>query len=236
MPKFAFQNSNKPAITPLYPEPESQSPVVLFTMDADLTIRHLVREMDIEVAWFGLVRYEEPINAYVVYKILIPEQEVTPTTVDITADAVTRLINEILDAGDDPSHLRYHGHSHVRMPCSPSPTDQEHIADYLEHADWFIREIRNKAHDSKVDVFDKRVNIVFQCVRTEIYESLRPDSFYNELDDLIDERVLEPPRPVPTINKLAAQKRPLPRRPELLDYTDLEDDYLLSDPFFVQGN
>ncbi|NVZ07973.1 hypothetical protein HW932_01700 [Allochromatium humboldtianum] len=241
MPKIAFQNSNVPAVTPLYPAPSAEPPMVLFTIEAELTVRHLVRAMDVEVAWFGLVRYEEDLDAYVVYKILIPEQEVTAATVDITANAIAQLTGEILDAGDDPSHLRYHGHSHVNMPASPSPTDQEHLSDYLEHTDWFIREIRNKKGDYKLDVFDKRQGVVFQCVHRDVYEHLRDIDFFDALDELIDARVIERRAKPPVFNArnfTISSKRQEPRLDEIITYDDLEDRFYaqLSDPFFVKGN
>ena len=241
MSKYAFQNSNVPAVTPLYPAPSAEPPIVLFTLDAELTVRHLVREMSVEIAWFGLVRYEEDLNAYVIYKILVPEQEVTAATVDITANAIAQLTGEILDAGDDPSHLRYHGHSHVNMAASPSGTDQEHLSDYLEHADWFIREIRNKKGDYKLDVFDKRQGVVFQCVYRDIYEHLRNESFYDAIDELIDTRVIERrPKPLAlTPRKFTVTtptKATTPR--DVITYDDLDDSFYaqLSDPFFVQGD
>lgn len=245
MPKITFQNSNVPAITPLYSAPSAQPPVVYFTLEAELTVRHLVNTMDVEIAWFGLVRYEEPLNGYVVYKILIPEQEVTGASVDITANAIAQLTSEILDAGEDPSHLRYHGHSHVNMVTSPSPTDQDHLADYMEHSDWFIREIRNKKGSYKLDVFDKTQGVVFQCVDRDIYEHLQTAEFYDALDDLVDDRVIEirpklPTKPKPVGVSYIEQraKNLAPRHPYDDLFDDLDETYLtqLNDPFFVKGD
>lgn len=245
-----FTNSNVPAITPLFPAPTAEPPEVFFSLEAELTIRYLVQEVDVEIAWFGLVRHEEESNAYVVYKILIPEQEVTGTSVDISANAVANLVNNLLQAGEDPSHLRYHGHSHVNMPVTPSSTDQEHIREYLEHSDWFIREIRNKENKRRVDVFDKRLGVVFHCVNHDIYEHLQTDDFYEAINETIHLQVSRKKLPPKTPHYQRATSYKPPQQATLMnshalltlsndfDFDDDNDDILyyqnLSDPFFVK--
>ena len=167
---------------------EVESPVVFYTIEARQTINHLVESTSFEVAWFGLVREETP-NEFVVYKIYIPEQEVTAASVDITADAVAEIANQILDDGEDPSHMRYHGHSHVNMTVDPSGTDQEHMLDYIQDADWFIRSIHNKKGSERVDIFDKRVMLTHQCVASEVYEFAQTEEWFHKLDAEIKRKV-----------------------------------------------
>ena len=183
-----FQNSQTRAITPLVQLDSNFIPDVYYTADVKTTIDYLVASTDDEVGWFGLVD-ELVTGDYLVTEILIPDQTVSRATVDIDADAVTKLVMELMDRGVDPGKLRYHGHSHVKMQVQPSGTDQEHLEEYMENCDWFIRGIYNKMNQSKVDVFDKRQSCVYQCVNTGVYELLRDDAFYDTLDVIIAGRV-----------------------------------------------
>jgi hypothetical protein len=183
-----FGNSQKREITPLISLKVDTMPWVFYTIEAWKTIEYLVSKSPDEIGWFGLVDNYDNGN-YCITEILVPKQEVTGASVDIEANAIAEVVNQLLNEGKDPSKLRYHGHSHVDMKVMPSGTDQEHLEEYMEDCDWFIRGIYNKHRDSKVDVFDKQQQCVFQCVDTDILENLRDDAFYDNLDRVMKEQV-----------------------------------------------
>lgn len=229
---YSFPILMKQGESPLYEEPSKGFPAVYYDADVFKAIEHIVYKQKKEVAWMGLVEQLSD-TEYFVYKLYIPEQKVTGTTVDISEHAISKLANRIMDEGHDPNELRYHGHSHVNMSVTPSATDQEHIADYLENIDFFIREIRNKAGEYKVDVFDKRVSKIFQCVNTEIYDLLREQSFYDELDKYMDETIKEE-LPVRYTPKALAQYYKK-RDDFVVDDHAIDSEFLelLADPFYV---
>ena len=187
-----FLSSSHPnSITAIIPDDDDQYdilPMVYFTNKAQRTIDFIVAECQDEVAWLGTVTETET-GDYCVEEIFIPEQEVTGTTVDISANAMGKLVNDLMDRGLDPNTLRYHGHSHVSMSVGPSSTDQNHIAEYLEGVDWFIRSIHNKKGEKRVDVFQKTSQRVINCVDSDVWEHVLPDEYYDELSAQLKERV-----------------------------------------------
>lgn len=161
-PKPTFQATSMSKVTtPLIPDKTPRMPVVHFDIKAWFKMWKLVELCDGEVGWLGLVD-ELAGGDYLITDIFIPEQVVSGATTDIESDAVANLAVELESQGIDSTKLRYWGHSHVNMQVSPSGTDEAQLADYMEHCDWFIRGIYNKKKEYKLDVFDKRVNCVFQ--------------------------------------------------------------------------
>lgn len=156
-------------ITPMIPV--SKLPTVYYSTPAWLKMWKIIDLCQQEVGWLGLV---DEINDgdYLITDIFLLEQEVTGGTTDIESDAVANLAVELESSGIDSTKLRYWGHSHVNMQVSPSGTDESQLADYMEHCEWFIRGIYNKKFEQKVDVFDKRHNVVFQKVDSKEH---RPD-------------------------------------------------------------
>jgi hypothetical protein len=170
-----------------------ESPTVYFTAVALETIRYIVQECNDEIAWLGLVD-ELTDGNFLITEIFVPKQEVTSTSVDIAPEAMNVLAHQLIVAGKDPGKLRYHGHSHVNMQVHPSQTDQDHMRDYLEHPDWFIRSIHNKKGDVRVDVYDKRTMLVHHNVEHENWDLIQPQEFYDALDAILNDQISRPPR------------------------------------------
>lgn len=221
--KYAFPNSMTKAVTPLYEASTDSIPSVYYTAEVAAAIEYIVGVQNQEVAWLGIVEIVSD-NAYLITDIYIPTQEVSAASVDINEKDMAELAERIMADGHDISMMRYHGHSHVNMGVSPSATDQEHLSDYLEHSDWFIREIRNKKGDKKVDIFDKTKSCVFQCVDTNIWELLQTEEFYTKWDKELNNVIRLTPKPVFNKNK------------EIVCTPNNVTDYesLLSDPFYVR--
>lgn len=234
MPTYNFPVLMEQGVTPLFEQPSTDFPIVYYTIEVFKMIEYIVFKQDKEVAWMGLVEKLSD-TEYLIYKLYIPTQVVSATSVDISENAIAELVNKIMDEGHDPSELRYHGHSHVNMDVYPSIIDQQHMAEYVESADYFIREIRNKKNKNKVDIFDKNQNKVFHCVNAEIYELLQEQKFYDELDaqmkQQITNKVIPPIKNTALISPWQArQKYNISKASE----TDAELLELMSDPFYVR--
>lgn len=234
MPTYNFPVLMEQGVTPLFEQPSTNFPSVYYTIEVFKMIEYIVYKQDKEVAWMGLVEKLSD-TEYLVYKLYIPKQTVSSVSVDISENAIAELVNKIMDEGHDPSELRYHGHSHVNMDVHPSITDQQHMAEYIESANYFIREIRNKKSKNKVDVFDKDQNKVFHCVNSEIYELLQEQKFYDDLDSQMNQQITN--KVIPAMKNMALtnpwqskQRYSISRASE----TDTELLELMADPFYVR--
>jgi hypothetical protein len=185
-PKHTHTISSTSAVaksTPLSGLLKYEAPTVYYTQEVLLAIQYIVAKSTKEVGWLGLV--EEGPGYYVIREIFVPEQKVTAVTTEIEPDAMIALTLKLLAEGKDPSMLRYWGHSHVNMGVTPSTTDENQVEEYLEHADWFIRGIYNKAGASKVDVYDVEGDVIHQCVKNIVVPSKLPDDYLEALDNIL---------------------------------------------------
>ena len=150
-------------------------------------IQYLVSKCTKEVGWLGLV--EKINNDYLITEIFVPEQTVTGAETDISSTAMAALAMQLLRENKDPSKLRYWGHSHVNMSVSPSTTDENQVAEYLETCNYFIRGIYNKSNASKVDVYDRDRGVAYQCVAES--NCYLTQEVIAELDKMIADNVKE---------------------------------------------
>lgn len=139
------------------------APSVIYTTESWQIINYLVKTCTTEIAWLGLVDTLEDGN-YLITDIYVPEQEVSGASAEIEPHIMAALAIEIMDAGKDPGKLIYHGHSHVNMGVTPSGTDEKQMEEYLDNCEIFVRGIYNKRGEAKVDVFDRKQQLMFNCV------------------------------------------------------------------------
>jgi len=67
------------------------------------------------------------------------------------------------------NNLRGHGHSHVNMPVSPSPTDENYQKDMVEaYNDFYLFVIWNKSGDRNVWIYDIEHNVLFETGDVDI--------------------------------------------------------------------
>jgi len=163
--KEISSSSMQPTATELYSF-ATEPPEVRYVPYVYDVIQHIVLTQPQEIGWLGLV--DKTDYGYLVTDIYIPEQTVSAAETDIDQDAMAALALEIDDAGLDPSKLLYWGHSHVNMAVSPSHQDEQQIASFVENNPYFIRGIYNKEGQAKVDVYDKKANTIYQCVRDRV--------------------------------------------------------------------
>lgn len=177
----------------IQPAKPPAEPTVFYTKEVWDSIWYIVDQCKKEVGWLGLV--EELANGdYLITEIFVPKQEVTSVTTEMEPEALAKLAMQLLDEDKDPSKLRYWGHSHVDMPVRPSATDEDQVDEYLEHADWFIRGIYNKKGDTKVDVYDMRVNFLYTCVDDRLDLPPVDETLKDKIDAELKANVTEPPR------------------------------------------
>lgn len=161
-------------------------PVLFYTAKVKAIIDHLVQKSPQEIGWLGTVQTLQ--NGYLVDRIYVPKQQVTHTETDIDEGAMAALAEEMFAAGIDPGTLFYWGHSHVNMGVSPSGQDERQVREYLDNCPIFIREIRNKRGEAKVDIYDREERIVHQCVQTAVVYSLT-DTEKEHLDTIMANNV-----------------------------------------------
>lgn len=159
------------------------TPRVLYKPEVWAEIQYYVAQQRLEVGWLGMV--EKVGNDYLITEVYLPEQVVHAAETDISADAMTKIAMEILDAGKCSSQLYYWGHSHVNMQVSPSVQDEEQIDEFLKACPLFIRGIYNKLGDSKVDVYDVKAKTVYECVQNGPQPYALDDAKKLELDALM---------------------------------------------------
>lgn len=159
-------------------------PTVYYTPEVFQQMQYIVDKCQLEVGWMGLVKNPAP-GIYLIYKIFVPEQEVTGVETDIDSDAMADLTMELLDDGHDTSELYAWYHSHVNMGVSPSTQDETQVAEFLEHCEVFIRGIVNKKGDSKVDVYYPTHNIAYTNVPTQVFYPALDAEETKHLDELL---------------------------------------------------
>jgi len=185
-PKFKVKATSLTSQTSIIlPRTVSQAPVVLYTPVAWFKIQKAIMMCPDEVGWLGLVEENEEEREYLVTDIFVPSQVVSGTETDIAEDAMSELACTL----ESPEKLRYWGHSHVNMGVGPSVQDEEQTAEYLEHVDYFIRGIYNKKGASKVDVFDMKNEVQYQCVKNELYLNPLSEEEMKTFEDGVKENV-----------------------------------------------
>lgn len=131
-------------------------PMILYTPLAEMKIHALVRESDIEISWHGLV---EKINdmTYLITDIIMYPQTCSAATVTTDDEKYTNWLHSQPD--EIFNKIRYQGHSHVKMGCMPSGTDQKYYTDMIKNLkkdDFYIFEIRNKSNEANIRLYQNK--------------------------------------------------------------------------------
>lgn len=183
--------------TPLIEHKLPDTPTVYFTPVAWNKVLRIVAKSSGEVGWLGLV--EQIDEDYMITDVFVPVQEVTGVTTDIEAAAHAALVFQLDQAGYDVNQLLYWGHSHVNMSVSPSVTDEEQLAEYIEHmetATFFLRGIHNKRGEVKMDVFDVGNNVLHQRVDVRPWIEPLTKEQLDDIDTQLAENVKRRAQPV----------------------------------------
>lgn len=144
-----------------------------FTEDAWNKMQALVREFSTEVGWHGTAkRGDDPSkDEYIITDILVPyPQYVTGATVNTEQKEYDQWLYS--EENDDVfNDIRFHGHSHVGMPTSPSSVDLNHwdgIIEQLEGDMFYIFAIWNKRGDKTIKIYDFAKNILFDTYDIDV--------------------------------------------------------------------
>lgn len=119
---------------------------------------------DNEIALLGCVRKEY--NSYIIYDVIIIEQEVHATTAEITEEGLSKLALELMEKENGIqmwNDIKMWYHSHVNMSINPSNQDDKQMDLFIQsHDDFFIRMIGNKKEELKIDLYNMENGIVYE--------------------------------------------------------------------------
>ena len=158
---------------------------VSITPTAYLKMMSLVEEFTSEVAWHGTV--ERDGTHFCIKDIFVYPQVVTGVTVTPDQVEYTNWLYNLED--EDFNSLRFHGHSHVNMPTSPSGTDIQFQTDMLAKLtddDYYIFVIWNKRGDFTFRVYDLATNSLYENSDIDFYiEDFDYDLFVADAKKLV---------------------------------------------------
>lgn len=152
---------------------DNRKAVLYFTPAAWTKMTALVFEFSTEVQWHGLVRRLSEFE-FEVYDIIVPPHIVTSVTVTSDPEKYSNWINGLDD--ETFNALRFHGHSHVDMTVSPSPTDVDYRKDVItqlpssdaNNDSFYIFLIINKRHNLSAEIYDLTYNALYSTTSKEI--------------------------------------------------------------------
>ena len=150
------------------PPKDDRKAVVLFTPLAWTKMYALVDEFPKEVQWHGIVsRLNE--SSFLIEDIIIFPHEATSTTVVSEQEEYEEWLNELPDSVFNA--CRFHGHSHVNMHVSPSPTDLKYRKDVVDNFStkpsededqFYIFLIVNKRREFSGQIYDLTQNALYE--------------------------------------------------------------------------
>lgn len=147
--------------------------LLYFTPTAWIKMTALVSEFTTEVQWHGLVRRLSDCE-FEIYDIIVPPHTVTASTVTSDQEKYSEWINGLDD--ETFSAVRFHGHSHVNMPVSPSVTDTDYRKDIItqlpkpdnDNDVFYIFLIINKRHEWSAEIYDLTYDALYSTSSKEI--------------------------------------------------------------------
>lgn len=141
----------------------SSNPILYIYPRAKQKMDMLIALSSGEIAWHGYV--ERHNNIFTIFDIILYPQYVTGASVTPDDKEYTDwLINQFEYNEEKANKMRFHGHSHVNMGCTPSGTDmhfREDITKNLGKDDFYIFMICNKKGDYTLEIYDNTTGIVY---------------------------------------------------------------------------
>lgn len=138
---------------------------ILFENDAYKKMNALIQNWDKEnkeIAWYGTVERTSE-KQFLIKDIIMFPQTVSGVTVQTDDMEYTNWINGLPD--EMFNSMRFYGHSHVRMGCSPSKIDSDHYKSMIQNChDFYIFGIFNKnaTNNYWFNIYDITNNILYE--------------------------------------------------------------------------
>lgn len=166
-----FKKNGYTAIKKIFKESIKEKPPTIYIMeDVMLKFKAYTELCDNEIGWLAFVNKYN--GDYYIYDTILPEQEVTCVTTELTEQGLQKASNEIIsERPDEFNNVRCWCHSHVKMSVTPSGTDDTTFKQFYENCDYFIRIICNKLGDIRIDFIDLEKEVQFDNVDFKIYYS-----------------------------------------------------------------
>lgn len=141
---------------------EAVKPIVLFKPLAYLKMTKLVKTVDCECGWHGVVTRDA--NVFTVHDILVYPQKATAATVESDDDAYAAWLDALPD--ETYNSIRLQGHSHVNMGVTPSTTDNDNRKTFLKMINqttgYYIFMIANKPGLVHTCIYDMSQQLLFE--------------------------------------------------------------------------
>lgn len=169
-------------------------PRIIISTRAGLKMSELVRNCTKEVGWHGFVEKTDE-NTYVITDIIVYPQTVTGTTVNTDELEYAQWLMKL--STNEVKQMRFQGHSHVNMGCSPSSVDLDLYNKYLAsltNEDFYIFFICNKRGDVYALLYDLKTNTKYNTADIDIIKETDMSAWYEEVKQNIKED-----KPIPKI-------------------------------------
>lgn len=165
----------------------TNKPVVYMTDEVAEDIQIIVDQVQDEVGWYCCVKKTSSGN-YLLYKTILPEQEVNGATCEITAEGQSKIMMDMVENEQDElfNDMKFWGHSHVNMGVFASGQDDIQIKEFCKNSeDFFIRGIFNKKGDFKIDIYDVINKIIIKDAKLEVvrYPTSEREAFWKNIID-----------------------------------------------------
>lgn len=167
--------------------PCKQKPKIIISTTAGLKMTELVKNCSKEVGWHGFVERTDAYT-FIIKDIVVYPQTVTGTTVNTDETEYALWLSTI--STPDLKTMRFQGHSHVNMSCTPSATDTDLYNKYLSalHDDeYYIFFICNKRGDINAFLYDLKTNTKYITKDIEIIKETDMAPWFDSIKDQIKE-------------------------------------------------
>lgn len=143
-------------------------PRIFVTPEAYFKIMEYARQCQYEISWFSRVYNEQ--NCYVILDAMLLDQTVTGASAEFSEEELSNfMVSTIKDKGIDFfNEIKCWGHSHVKMPTSPSGQDLKQILEFNEQ-DYYIMLIVNKYEEAHLEFYDFKNNMLYKNLPLQLY-------------------------------------------------------------------
>lgn len=162
-------------------------PKIIISTTAGLKMTELVRNCTKEVGWHGFVERTNS-DTFIITDIVVYPQTVTGTTVNTDELEYAQWLMQL--STEDVKKMRFQGHSHVNMGCTPSSVDIDLYNKYLTNLtddDFYIFFICNKRAEIHALLYDLKTNTKYTSSDIDIIKETDMSKWYDTVKENIKE-------------------------------------------------